>query len=197
MQQIHSRELEQVQASPYAEEHQLITHCVFHPSLCILSILTEIGKADSADGIRTTTSSVPLSRAIHILRFSLDINFIQEQKLQNKNYFKRLIVSIYSRLVVFTNINAKGCYRMNKELEQKDLEQQLQAPHSEQQLQASTQASHQFTPCALHRFLWKMGKNIIHSEDSGITTTSSAALPVQRPRVGLCVCGNGCRPKSS
>lgn len=152
MQQIHPRELEQVQASPYAEEHQFITHCVFHPSLCILSILTEIGKADSADGIRTTTSSVPLSRATHILRFSLEINFIQEQKLQNKNYFKRLIVSIYSRLVFFTNIYAKGCHRTNKELEQKDFEQQLQAPHSEQQLLASTRAS-QFTPCALHQFL--------------------------------------------
>ena len=72
-------------------------------------------------------------------------------------------MSIYSHLVVFTNIHAKGCYRTNKELEQKEFEQQLQAPHSEQQLQASTQASHQFTPCALHQFLWKMGKNIIHS----------------------------------
>ena len=102
IQQIQPRELEQqVQASPYAEEHQFITHCVFHPSLCILSILTQTGKADSADGIRTTTSSVPSSGArIHTLRFSLDINFIHEQKLQHENRFKRLIVSIYSRFVL-------------------------------------------------------------------------------------------------
>jgi hypothetical protein len=82
MQQIHPRQLEQVQASSHAEEHQFITHCIFQPSLCILSILTQIGKADSVDGIRTTTSSVPLSGApIHTLRFSLDINFIQETEI--------------------------------------------------------------------------------------------------------------------
>ena len=82
MQQIHPRQLEQVQASSYAEKHQFITHCVFYPSLSILRILTQIGKANSVDGIRTTTSSVPLSEVpIHTLRFSLDINFTKEAEI--------------------------------------------------------------------------------------------------------------------
>ena len=52
---------------------------------------------------------------------------MQEPQLQNYNNFKRLLVSIYSRLLLsFTHLHAKGCYRMIEQLEQKEIEQQLQ-----------------------------------------------------------------------
>ena len=60
------------------------------------------------------------------------------------------------------------------------------------------QVSNEFTPRALHPPFCKIGKHIIHSADTGITTTTpSAASPGRGPRAGIYVSRNGCPPKSS